>query len=655
MPKEKGGLRAAFFFLPFALVVLGCGVPFQYLLGGLRTAAFAAMAAWLWHHRNAPLPMSTYVMAVLAFVVLSIGHAFSSVYVWVSLQHALNIGMAGIFLSWAAMRFRAPSERSIETWFPVWFAVVAAIEVSLALYQRLAGGSTRPEGTFSNPVFLSEFLAVAAVFLTARAFWTREEDGLSRYTWGAGALLFLAAGLSLTGSRGVALALVPALGVLVVLRFGISRGWKMFLFLGLPVLIVFGWHSAARFFEADIYNYGRWGFWRAAWRIFSAHPFGVGLGGYKYFWFQTQEPFPQAFRHYAKSAHTPHNEYLEVLVGLGFLGLLLFLLVIVPPLVAAVKGWKDVPESRRGLAAGAFAALVLTGVHAFVNFNFHEAGIFSTDALLLGGLLGALPAQSLGRSVALPPWLVRGGAFVCALLSISSVSLLAGTLVFERGTAAIRGGDIDSAEGYLKAASTLDPFRSTIPDSLSGLSYRRYMKTVPPYGGGDALEHLEESIRRQEKARDLCPMEQGYSYRLAQLFRERFRWTNKPGDLVVSLGHWDDVLRINPYRVEALWEKASTLQATGRTGDAAEALLRAVSVEPNFCRGYVKLAELTKWTDEQRSRAWEARAAQCRESARGRTLEENERWLLEEPRSMAGTEKSRHMPAESASSSGSSQ
>jgi len=63
---------------------------------------------------------------------------------------------------------------------------------------------------------------VAAVFLTARAFWTREEDGLSRYTWGAVALLFLAAGLSLTGSRGVALALVPALGVLVVLRFGIS-------------------------------------------------------------------------------------------------------------------------------------------------------------------------------------------------------------------------------------------------------------------------------------------------------------------------------------------------------------------------------------------------------------------------------------------------
>jgi tetratricopeptide (TPR) repeat protein len=452
----------------------------------------------------------------------------------------------------------------------------------------------------------------------------------------------------------VALALVPALGVLIVLRFGVSRGLKMFFSLGLPVLIIVGWYSASRFFAGDVYNYGRWVFWRAALRIFSEHPFGVGLGGYKYFWFQAQEPFPQAFRHYAKYAQTPHNEYLEVLVGLGFLGLLFFLLVIVPPMVAAVKGWREVPESRRGIAAGAFAALVLTGVHALVNFNFHEAGIFCTDALLLGALLGCLPAGSLGRSVALPPWFVMGGSLFCALLSIASVSLLAGTLAVERGASAIRGGDLDTAGRYFKIASVLDPFRSPIPDALSGLSYRRYLIAVRPDAGGDALEHLEESIRWQEKARELCPMEQGYSYRLAQLYRERYRSTKDPRDVMVSLRQWDDLLRVNPYRVEALWEKAMTLQGIGRTGAAAEALLRAVSVEPNFCRGYAKLAELTKGTDERRSRAWEARAAQCRESARGRTLEENERWLLEEPRSMPGTEESRHMPAESASQSGSS-
>lgn len=650
----KGGLRAAFFFLPFSLAVLVHGPPFPYLLGGLRTAAFAAAAAWLWRRRDTPVSGSAYAMAVAAFAVLSIGHAFSSVYVWVSLQHALNIGMAAVLLSWAATRFRDSFDRSIGTWFPRWFAAVAAIEVSVALYQRLAGGTTRPEGTFSNPVFLSEFLAMAAVCIAARAFWAREDEGLPRYAWGVAALLFLASAISLTGSRGVALALVPALGVLIVLRFGISRGLKLFLFVGLPTLIIVGWHSASRFFAADVYNYGRWVFWRAALRIFSGHPFGVGLGGYKYFWFQAQEPFPQAFRHYAKYAQTPHNEYLEVLVGLGFLGLLIFLLAIVPPIVAAAKGWKEVPESRRGFAAGAFASLVLTGVHALVNFNFHEAGIFCTGALLLGALVGCLPARSLGRGLALPPWFVKGGSIFLAVLSIASASLLAGTIAVERGASAIRGGDLDAAGRNFRIASVLDPFRSSIPDALSGISYRRYSTAARQDAGGDALAHLEESIRWQEKARELCPMEQGYSYRLAQLYRERYLSTKDPGDVMVSLRHWDDLLRVNPYRVEALWEKAMTLRGIGRTGAAAEALHRAVSVEPNFCRGYARLAELTKGTDEGRSRAWEARAAQCRESARGRTLEENERWLLEEPRSMPGTEESRQVPAESASHSASS-
>ncbi|MBE0607234.1 MAG: O-antigen ligase family protein [Deltaproteobacteria bacterium] len=599
------------------------------------------MATWLWRHRNAPVSGSAYAVAVAVFAVLSIGHTFSSVYVWVSLQHALNIGTAAVLLGWAAMRFRGPSERSIEIWFPLWLAAVAAFEFIVALYQRIAGGTTRPEGTFSNPVFLSEFLAVAAICLTARAFWAREDEGLPRYAWGAGALLFLASALSLTGSRGVALAIVPALGVLIVLRFGVSRGWKMFFFLGLPVLAVVGWHSAARFFEADIYHYGRWVFWRAALRIFSEHPFGVGIGSYKYFWFQAQEPFPNAFRHYAKSAHTPHNEYLEVLVGLGFLGLISFLLVIVPPMIAAAREWKTVPQSRRGLAAGAYAALVLTGVHAFVNFNFHEAGIFCTGALLLGVLLGCLPARSLVRAVELSPWLAKGGSLICLLLSVASASLLAGTVAFERGASAIRRGDLDSAERNFKIASVLDPFRAPIPDALSGLSYRRYLKAVRPDRGSDASRHLEDSIRWQEKARELCPLEHGYSDRLAHLFRERYRWTNRPGDLEASLRHWDETLRINPYLVEALWEKASTLQGFGRTVESTEVLLRAVTVEPNFCRGYARLAELTKGADEPRSVAWEARAAECRESARGRSLEGNERWLLEEPRSMHGTQNSR--------------
>ncbi|MBP2675612.1 MAG: hypothetical protein H6Q84_2452, partial [Deltaproteobacteria bacterium] len=66
--------------------------------------------------------------------------------------------------------------------------------------------------------------------------------------------------------------------------------------------------------------------------------------------------------------------------------------------------------------------------------------------------------------------------------------------------------------------------------------------------------------------------------------------------------------------------------------------LRAVSIEPNFCRAYAKLAESSKGKGDPESLAWEARAAQCRQAAEGRALEENERWLVEETGTATGAE-----------------
>ncbi|MBE0602849.1 MAG: hypothetical protein IH611_04355, partial [Deltaproteobacteria bacterium] len=196
MSFEKGGLRAAFFFLPFSVAVLGAGVPFLCVLGGIRTAAFAFAAAWLWRRRNVPVSGSAHSFAVAAFAALSVGHAFSSVYVWVSLQHALNIAMTAVLLFWAAVHFRGLPAVLQGSRLPEWFAAVAAVEVAVAAYQRMAGGTTRPEGTFGNPVFLSEFLAMAAVFLGARALWVKDGDRLRGYAWGAGAILLLASALS---------------------------------------------------------------------------------------------------------------------------------------------------------------------------------------------------------------------------------------------------------------------------------------------------------------------------------------------------------------------------------------------------------------------------------------------------------------------------
>jgi tetratricopeptide (TPR) repeat protein len=401
-------------------------------------------------------------------------------------------------------------------------------------------------------------------------------------------------------------------------------------------LIILGWHSISRFYGTDVYNYGRWVFWRSAFRVFVSYPFGVGLGGYKYHWFATQESFPDAFRHYAKYPVTPHNEYLEVLTGLGLPGFALFLVVLALPLWYATRGWGKVPDDRRWVGAAALSGLVLSGTNALFNFNFHEYGIVFTDAMLLGILWTSLPGSVLGKRVEVPPIISRAFAILALLLGVVSGSLLGGSAALGKGEALVLTGELRSAEKSFRLASLLDPARATIPEALSALDHRRFIHAS---GKKDpaSMDHLNSSIRWLERARDLCPMEQGYHYRLAGLFLEKYLLGGDPRDLESVLASTREILKINPFGVEAYWNLSQAYQHLGRKSDAVETLRSAVSVEPNFCRGYAKLAELTRGTDKLQSLGWEARAEKCREAARGRTLEENERWLVEEPEPISKT------------------
>ena len=307
--KRKRRPSGRLFFLPFALVVsLRYGDLFQYILGVLRTAAFRRRGGMVVAPIGTPsVSGSAYAMAVAAFVVLSLGHAFSSVYAWVSLQHALNIGMAAVLLSWAAIRFRRPVRtvhaRPVRPW---WFTAVAAIEDRPLRCTSLRGRNFPPAKERSATRCSSPNSWPSGIRLPRRARVLGQ--GGKRACAGSpgvpGRFFSLRRALSLTGSRGVALALVPALGVLIVLRFGISRGWKMFLFprpagADRPRVALRG--PFLRSGRLSIT--ARWVFWRSALRVFAAYPFGVGLEGYKYYWFQTQEPFPSKHSaHFAKYA-----------------------------------------------------------------------------------------------------------------------------------------------------------------------------------------------------------------------------------------------------------------------------------------------------------------------------------------------------------------
>ncbi|MBP2677100.1 MAG: hypothetical protein H6Q82_165, partial [Deltaproteobacteria bacterium] len=120
----------------------------------------------------------------------------------------------------------------------------------------------------------------------------------------------------------------------------------------------------------------------------------------------------------------------------------------------------------------------------------------------------------------------------------------------------------------------------------------------------------------------------GFHYRLANLFLEKYMLGGGRRDLETTLAMTEEVLKINPYLVEALWNRAQAFLYLGRAEDSVGTLERAIFVEPNFCRGYAKLAELTRGKDELQALEWEDRAAKCRESAKQRVLEDGERWMV---------------------------
>jgi O-antigen ligase len=627
--REKGGSDAAFFLFLALVAVLGFGGSLQYPLAVLRAGGFGAAFFYLWIRRRDPVPLGHYPLLVGGFVLLAFGHSLSSVYFWVSFQHALNIALASVLLAWTVLLLRKDPRR---TWDATFLAVsaLALAEIGIALFQRFHGGGLRPRGTFDNANYLSEFITAASLLCFARWLWN-EGTRRVRLAEVSGGVLFLVAALSLASSRGVLLASVPAFGVLLIGRYGFRKGGALLAGIGVPSFALLGFRVVERFFGPDIYNYSRWIIWKSALRTFLEHPFGVGLGGFKYYWFATQSPVADAFRRYGKFAATAHSEYLEVLSGLGAIGFFLFLLVLAYPLFLAMKNRKEIAVERRPAAAGAASVLVLSGTHALFNGNFHVFGIFFVDAVMLAMLLSCLPRDP-APPVIFPAWIRSLGMVVCTMLIAATFATLAGVHYYDRGEKRLRAGDLPGAERAFSVAVLADPFRSSYPDALSSVHYRRYLlMRTSPGRVREIPESMFETLRWEDRARHLSPRDFKYTLRLSHLFFELFRLRGEPSDAMMSLRLADGALRLDPFGVEILWHRADILSSLGRGEDEARDLEKAVSVEPNFCRGYARLADLAGESDQEEASRWSVKEEECRRRAAALHLEDAEAWLVESP------------------------
>lgn len=106
--------------------------------------------------------------------------------------------------------------------------------------------------------------------------------------------------------------------------------------------------------------------WNASWRMFKDHPVaGIGFGGY---WVAITEYYNVPGQ---KRPYEAHNDYLELLVSGGVIGVALFAWL----LIAIVKQTRTTLQSkdslRRAAAIGALTGLCGIAIHSIVDFGLH--------------------------------------------------------------------------------------------------------------------------------------------------------------------------------------------------------------------------------------------------------------------------------------------
>jgi O-antigen ligase len=191
---------------------------------------------------------------------------------------------------------------------------------------------------------------------------------------------------------------------------------------------------------------GRLPQWRVADNEFRRHPLlGSGAGTYELFWFK--------YRPYVGQIRDAHNLYLETLGELGVVGLVLLVLALAPPLLAAVRA------RGRTLVPAAFGAYVAYIAHAIVDWD------WELPAVTLAALAcGAAILVSARESKSVFTWRTRvragAGAIVLSLLAFVVIGLVGNTAT-SSATNAANGGNWRRVESKTQTARRWAPWSAT--------------------------------------------------------------------------------------------------------------------------------------------------------------------------------------------------
>jgi tetratricopeptide (TPR) repeat protein len=377
---------------------------------------------------------------------------------------------------------------------------------------------------------------------------------------------------------------------------------------------------ASRFSTAvDPYALGRLYIWHAAWKTALAHPFGVGLGGFKFFWLRLRDPIENATFHYGRTADTAHSQFFGILSELGFPGILLALAVAASVLVLARR------ESRRPDRILPLCLIPLGAmIHAFFDVNLNVFAV-ALPVAACAALLANRNVRAEGEGVLLSP-VLRGGLSLIPILGILySAAGSLGLAHHHRGLESLKEGKADRSLRDFSLARRFDPLCSAYPDAVSSVYFRWYLQTRRP-------EYLAAAVNAEQEAHIASPEDPLHLSQLGFLLGE-FAEAFPTEDLRrtyrgFALAALRESLRKDPYSIVAHVRTAEILRRSGEEGEARSMLARLIAIEPNAAQAYLLLARLEEGLDPRKAAARYRKAIDISLGFAGKPLENWEKEML---------------------------
>lgn len=418
---------------------------------------------------------------ILAFLGYAVGRYATAEVEYVARQELLQVLVYGFFYFVVLHNLYRQRYNQVISLTVVFLGLALAM---VAFHQFLTSadhiwGASKPlmyrkrgSATFINPNHLGGYLEMVLPLALTYTLTSRLKP-LGKVLVGYAALgIFV--GLVTTVSRGAWLACGVSLVLLVAWMLG-QRGFRLQAVLIAAVLVIMGtlFLSKARFSPsrtdalaaATSAEDVRWQIWKPAWKMWQERPWlGWGPGHFDVHYFKYR---PAVFDLQFRPIRV-HNDYLNVLVDWGVVGLGLGLAVLGLFGLDLARSWKHVQRrpSDLGVKRSNRASLVLGGalgllailIHSWMDFNLHVPA----NALLATALLALVSSHfrfATDRYWVPVGWGLRGLISVVLWVAVGFLMLHALQTTWEcRWLArAARAGTVQGRLGALRQAFAIEP------------------------------------------------------------------------------------------------------------------------------------------------------------------------------------------------------